>query len=301
MVKSLTNSKNKKFYEICRKIKKAEIQGAENVVKAALKALKLNHSKAAIKKLISLRPTEPALRNSIVKVLNKVEKGTSWKKAIKEMEDYFKEADRKVYTYAGRVIEDRNIIYTHCHSSTVEKTLKMAKKRGKKFTVYVTETRPLYQGRITAERLAKAGIKVVLGIDSNARQFLKKADLFLFGADAITSNGDVINKIGTNMFAEIAKQFDVPSYCLSLSIKYDPITWYGYREKIEERSGKEVWNKKMKNLIVINPAFEIVEARNVDGIISELGLLTSSAFVEQASKEWQNHVLEKLSKVARII
>ena len=300
-MKKRGGKERKKFNQICKAIKQVKIQGAENVAKAALEALKLNHSQAAIKKLISLRPTEPALRNAIVKVLDKVANGISWDKAIKEMEDYFREADKKIYEYAERIIENGNIIYTHCHSSTVEKTLKLAKKHSKKFIVYVTETRPLYQGRITAEKLAKAGIKVVLSVDSNARQFLKKADLFLFGADAITSSGNVINKIGTNMFAEIAQQFDVPCYCLSLSIKYDPITQYGYGEKIEERPVREVWNKKIKNLTIVNPAFEIVEAKNINAIISELGLLTPSAFVEIASKEWHNHALEKLSKAAKII
>lgn len=292
----MDRNKIKKFNEICKAIKEVKIQGAENVAKAALEALKLNNSSSAIKKLINLRPTEPALRNSIAKVLDYVNKGMKWEDAIKNMQEYFENADKKIYEYAARFISNNSIIYTHCHSSTVENVLKLANKRGKKFVVFVTETRPLYQGRITAERLAKSGIKVVLGVDSNARNFIKKADMFLFGADAITSEGNVINKIGTNFFAETAQRYDVPCYCLSLSIKFDPLTKYGYREKIEERPIKEVWDKKIKNLNIVNPAFEIVESENIDGIISELGVLAPEEFVIEAGKHWKNHLLEKLTE-----
>ncbi|MEM4647713.1 MAG: translation initiation factor eIF-2B [Candidatus Pacearchaeota archaeon] len=276
----------KKFNKICNDIRKVKIQGAENIAKAVLEALKIKNDKNAIKKLISLRPTEPAVRNTIAKILEKIEKGLSWEKAIEEMKEYFEISDKKICEYGERIIENNSIIYTHCHSSTIEKTLKFAKKLGKNFTVYVTETRPLFQGRITAENLAKAGIKVVLGVDSNAFNFLKKADMFLFGADAITSEGDIINKIGTAMFAEIAQKLNVPCYCLSLSIKYDPITRYGYQEEIEQRPAKEIWNKKIKNLKIVNPAFEIVKAKNINAIISEYGILAPTAFVEIANKEF---------------
>ncbi|MEM1577435.1 MAG: translation initiation factor eIF-2B [Candidatus Pacearchaeota archaeon] len=284
----------KKFNKICNDIKKVKIQGAENIAKAVLEALKIKNDKNAIKKLISLRPTEPAVRNTIAKILEKIEKGLSWEKAIEEMKEYFEISDKKICEYGERIIENNSIIYTHCHSSTVEKTLKFAKKLGKNFTVYITETRPLFQGRITAENLAKAGIKVVLGVDSNAFNFLKKADMFLFGADAITSEGDIINKIGTAMFTEIAQKLNVPCYCLSLSIKYDPITRYGYQEEIEQRPAKEIWNKKIKNLKIVNPAFEIVKAKNINAIISEYGILAPTAFVEIANKEFDIKKLTSL-------
>ncbi len=284
----------KKFEKICNDIASVRIQGAENIAKAALEALKYRHDAVAIKKLVSLRPTEPTLRNSIAQVMTLVEKGKSWEEAINIMQEYFAKFDARINEYAAGLIKDNSIIYTHCHSNTVEKVLKLARQKGKKFIVYVTETRPLMQGRITAQRLAKAGIDVHLGVDSNARNFIRKADMFLFGADAITSEGNVINKIGTGMYAEIAQHYDVPCYCVSISLKYDPVTKYGFQEIIEVRKPSEVWNKRIKNLTIENPAFEIVEAKNINAIISEFGILSPAEFVMEASKIWEDRILERL-------
>lgn len=286
-----------KFEEICDAIKKVKIQGAENVAKAALEALRFRHDKYAIKKLIALRPTEPTLRNAIAHVLTLIEKRKEWSQAIDVIKKYFDVFDVKLEEYAANFIPEKTTIYTHCHSNTVEKILKLAKQKGKEISVYVTETRPLFQGRKTAENLAKAGIKVVLGVDSNAREFIKKADMFLFGADVITSSGDVINKIGTGMFAEIAQHFDVPCYCASISLKFDPVTKYGFREIIEERLRKEVWDKKMKNLTVVNPAFERVDAKHINAIMSEFGILSPQQFVMEAYKLWEDRILERLEKL----
>ncbi|MEM2932796.1 MAG: hypothetical protein QW622_01105 [Candidatus Pacearchaeota archaeon] len=280
-----------KFEEIYKAIKTLKIQGAENVAKAALKALRYRNDKKAIARLVKLRPTEPALRNAIALTMTIVDKGKSWDEAIRTIEQYFETFDKKVEEYAARIIENDSVIYTHCHSNTVERVLKLAKMLGKEFKVYVTETRPLFQGRITAERLAKAGIQVVLGVDSNATHFIKKADMFLFGADAITAEGNVINKIGTNMFAEIAQRYDVPCYCLTIGLKYDPATKYGYEEPIEERSSKEVWEKKIRNVKIVNPAFEIVEAKNINAIISEFGILSPAQFVIEANKLWRDSLI----------
>ena len=65
--------------------------------------------------------------------------------------------------------------------------LKKAKEQGKKFEVYNTETRPKFQGRITATELAKLGIPVTHYIDSAARLAIKQTDMMLIGCDAIDS------------------------------------------------------------------------------------------------------------------
>ena len=53
------------FAEICMKIQKVEIQGAENVAKAAVKALLIKSDARSVKQLLSLRPTEPCMRNAV--------------------------------------------------------------------------------------------------------------------------------------------------------------------------------------------------------------------------------------------
>lgn len=264
-----------RFHKICRDIKTLKIQGAENVAKAAAHALLLGHDKEAVRRLISLRPTEPCLRNTIKFVLSH----NDIKEGVSHAFEHFDSAQEKIAKLSSRLIENGMLIYTHCHSNTVVNILKHAKKQGKKFKVHVTETRPLYQGRITAAQLAKAHIPVTLFVDSAARLALRKADIAFFGCDAITST-KIYNKIGSEMFAIMAKQRSVPLYVATDSWKFDAKAIYGNEEKIEMRSTKEIWNNPPKGVKILNPAFEKIDPQLVTGIISELGIFMRKSFIE---------------------
>jgi len=229
---------------------------------------------------LNLRPTEPCLRNSVKFVLKDFEK--NYKIAIKHL----KTVRRKIAEIGSRLIRDGIVVFTHCHSSTVIEILKMAFKQGKKFEVYNTETRPLYQGRKTARELAKIGIPVKHFVDSAGRIAIKKSDLVLFGADSITSVGKIINKIGTEMFAEIANKYDKPVYFCTDSWKFNPKTIIGFEEKIEERSPKEVWKNPPKGVEILNYAFESVKPELATGIISELGIFKPAVFVGEVKKNY---------------
>ena len=99
-----------KFEEICRKIKNLEIQGAENVAKAGLVAYSLKPGKDSIKKLLSLRPTEPCLENAL---------RFAEKNSVKDAYEYLEESDEKIAKIGVKLVKGN--VYTHCHSSTVNK------------------------------------------------------------------------------------------------------------------------------------------------------------------------------------
>ena len=86
-------------------------------------------------------------------------------------------------------IRDGMVVFTHCHSSTVTYLLKKAKEQGKTFEVICTETRPVFQGRITAKEMLDLGVKTTLIVDSAARSFMRKADIVIVGADAHNVRG----------------------------------------------------------------------------------------------------------------
>jgi len=261
------------FNKICRDIKSLKIQGAESVARAALRALKLKQDAKSIRKLISLRPTEPMLRNAIefAKINNF---------QVKPILSHFKQSQHIISKYASKKIRKNSIVFTHCHSSTVISVMKEAKKT-KSFKVYNTETRPLFQGRKTAKELAKIRIPVTHFVDSAARHYLKEADLVLIGADAITSEGHVINKIGTEMITDLANEHSIPVYVCANSWKFDPKTLRGYPEKIEQRNPKKVWKNPPKNIKIKNPAFEIMHPDDITAIISEIGVLSPESFVNR--------------------
>jgi len=261
-------------------IKSLKIQGAENVAKAAIIAwMKAKDKEEATKKLAKARPTEPMLRN----VLKYLEKFGNAEKLLEKLDK-----DReKIEKIGSKKIKDGYIVYTHCHSSTVTSVLRRAKEEGKKFEVYVTETRPFYQGRITARELASYKIPVTIFVDSAARQAIKKANIMLIGCDAITAEGIVINKIGSEMFAEVANKYDVPVYVITHSLKFDPLTFFGFEVEIEKRASEEVWENPPKGVKVWNYVFEKINPKLITAIISELGILKPETFVQEVKKVYR--------------
>ncbi len=272
-------SKNnrKRFDKIARDIKEIKIQGARNVARAALYAYSLIPTKDSVKKLLSLRPTEPMLE----KVLDLAEK-----KPYKEILEHFDSAQSEINKSVFNLIKSGDVVFTHCHSTNVVNALIYAKKKGKKFQVYNTETRPLFQGRKTAKQLRKAGIKVTMFIDSAAAVAIEKenrkdkthADKIFLGADALLSNG-VINKIGSGLIAELAHIHKIPFYIVADSWKFT-------RKKvpIEQRNLNELWNHAPRNVKIKNPAFEFVPKKYITGIVTEFGMMKYDKFVKRMGK-----------------
>lgn len=267
--------KQKRFNEILKKIKKIEIQGARNVAKAALEAYLLFPSKDSKEKLLSSRPTEPMMFH----VLEMAEKGISKKEILEHFDFSQKEINKSVFN----LINNGDIIFTHCHSTNVVNALIYSNKKGKKFKVYNTETRPLFQGRKTARELKSNGIDVTMFVDSAAAFAIEKENkddkiyvnkIFL-GADALLKKG-IINKIGSGMFAELAHKNKVQVYIIADSWKFTK-----NKLKLEQRNINEVWDKAPKNMKIKNPAFEFVKRKYISGIITELGLMKYKKFIKE--------------------
>jgi ribose 1,5-bisphosphate isomerase len=110
--------------------------------------------------------------------------------------------------------------------------------------------------------------------------------VFMFGADAVTSEGRVVNKIGTEMFAEMAEKYDTDSYCCTDSWKFDPVTITGKKEPIERRNSHEVWPKAPKGVKILNLAFERVDSELITAVISELGFFPASIFIQEVRKAY---------------
>ncbi len=268
--------KKEQVEKIVKNIKQIKIQGARDIAKAALKAYSLLPTKETRKKLIKARPTEPLLINT----LNKYEK-----LGLKKILQHFAKTQNKINSLTSRLIKKNSVIFTHCHSTTVVQALIYAKKKGKKFEVYNTETRPLYQGRKTARELRKAGIPVTQFVDSAAKialtreQETKKVDMVFFGADAILKDR-IINKVGSGLFAQIAYNNKIPLYILADSWKFTK------EVELEERDFHEVWKKAPRNIKIRNPTFESIPGKYIKAIVSELGILSLEKFVKKVGKSY---------------
>lgn len=281
------------FDQTVKKIKSLEIQGAENIAIAAVEAfaqrLKETKNEQKLQKyaaeLKSARATEPALVNAINYCLANYKKD---KTAPQKVLRHFKDSQKIIAKIGAKLIVNGSRVFTHCHASTVERILIEAKKEGRKFKVYNTETRPRYQGRITATNLSKAGIKVTHCVDSAGRSLLRKCDLFLIGCDSITKSKKIINKIGTESLFDAANESKIPVYVCTNSWKFDTRSTDKKDTEIEERNSKEVWPDAPKNVTIYNPAFEKVDLKKVAGIVSELGLLKPNKFLRKCKKTIKN-------------
>lgn len=265
----------KRFEKILSDIKNLKIQGARNIAKSALYAYSIYPSRESKEKLIHSRPTEPMLFNILDGIENR-----SYKKILA----HFDHAQEKINHHVVKLIKNNDVIFTHCHSTNVINALIHAKKSGKKFEVYNTETRPMFQGRKTANELRKAGIKVTMFVDSalgvalSKEQGTKKADKVFIGSDALLKKG-IVNKIGSGVIAKIARIEKIPVYIVADSWKYTP-----NKLKLEQRNLNEIWSNAPKNIKLKNPAFEFVPKRYITKIISELGVLSYDRFLEKVKK-----------------
>jgi len=293
-----------------RKIKLLEVQGARNVAIAAIEAIntlakekRAENKKQFLKQLSEAkeilfvsRATEPLMRNAVRWITSQVER--SGEEKVKELAQIVSSASQqflknledskeRIAEIGARRIRDNSVIFTHCHSSTVTHLLKKAKEEGKSFEVICTETRPVFQGRVTVKEMLELGVNTTLIVDSAARFFMNQADFVIVGADAITSEGNVINKIGTSMIALVAREARTPFYVVSELLKFDPATMYGDYEKIEERSPNEIWKNIPRNLIIRNPAFDVTRRDFIHGVICEEGIVSPHSIIEVMRRKYR--------------
>jgi len=196
---------------------------------------------------------------------------------------------QRIGQHGEKFIKDRMGILTHCNAGalatagqgTALSVMFEAHKKGRKFTVYADETRPLLQGaRLTAWELKAAGIQVVVICDNMAGWLMKQGliNAVITGADRIAANGDTANKIGTYSLSILAREHHIPFYVAAPSSTFDLSIKSGSEIPIEQREADEVMFFAGKRLTpetvnICNPAFDITEAKDISAIITELGVI----------------------------
>jgi methylthioribose-1-phosphate isomerase len=147
--------------------------------------------------------------------------------------------------------------------------------------VYADETRPWWQGaRLTAWELCKDNIPVTLIADTVAATLMQQGRIgwVIVGADRITANGDVANKIGTYNLAVLAKHHGVRFMVAAPTTTFDLSLTSGIDIPIEERGPEEVVLVKGHRMApekvdVYNPVFDVTPAELIDAIVTEKGVV----------------------------
>ena len=182
------------------------------------------------------------------------------------------------------LIPDGARVLTHCNAGalatagigTALAPVYTAHDAGRLVTVYADETRPLRQGaRLTAWELSRAGINVTVLPDGAAASLLalQQIDLVIVGADRITANGDVANKVGTYGVALAAKAHGIPFYVAAPWSTIDPATPTG-RDIIIEYRDRDELGELPPGVSAWNPAFDVTPRHLVTAYLTDRGLVS---------------------------
>jgi len=310
--------------QIAAEIKEMKIRGAGEIARSAVQALlitaKTSKAKttdelirdldATAKLLLNTRPTAVSLPNGIRYVMHRITSASRDGSvenlravAVNSAEDFIANsrlAIKKIGEIGSKRIVDGDKILTHCNSSAAIEIMKQAWKQGKKFEVTATETRPRFQGRLTAKELGDVGIPVRMILDDAARFFMNRIDKVLVGADAITANGALVNKIGTSLIALAAHEARTRVFVAAETYKFSPETMIGELIEIEDRDPSEVIApddlKRIQNTTVRNPAFDVTPPEYLDLIITEKGIIPPQAAVLMIQEQYGSFSSEELGQ-----
>jgi methylthioribose-1-phosphate isomerase len=245
--------------------------------------------------LRSTRPTAVNLFWGIDRVMEKARAAGSVRGAkeavvneVKAMEEEDVLVNRKLGRNGADLIRDGDTVLTQCNAGalatvgygTALGVVRAAVEHGKLVKVLVPETRPALQGaRLTAFELARDRIPCTLISDTAVGHMMSlgRVDRVIVGADRITGDGYVFNKIGTYQEAVLAKRHGIPFHpaaprsSFDLSRHHDQVT-------IEERGAEEVFQIRGRRIAprgvpVANPAFDMTPPDLVTSMITERGIL----------------------------
>jgi len=230
--------------------------------------------------LLRTRPTAVSLSNAI-RMVTKYQASNleSARQAVIENADRFIENSRKAVERIGQIgsrrIRDGDTVLTHCNSQAALSVISTAHKAGKKVKVIATESRPRFQGITTIGMLDKIGVETELIVDSAVRSVMNEIDLVVVGADVITANGTLVNKIGTAQIALSAREARTSFMVAAETYKFSPKTILGELVTIEEREPEEVLPdiSRYKHVKVRNPAFDVTPHQYIDLICTEAGAI----------------------------
>ncbi len=292
--------------DIAEGIRSMRIRGAGKIARAAAEALKIaaqeyrggggeedfrKYMEHVAQILLSTRPTAVSLPNAVYYVMHRLEKasgsiGDLVDAVVAAADEFIREsleAVQRIAMYGAKLIPSGAVVLTHCHSTAAVSVIAAAYKMGRVRKVYSTETRPFYQGRITMRHLLSAGVPATQIPDSAVRYIMREVDVVVVGADTITSNGALINKVGTSQVALAAHEARVRFYTAAETYKFSPATVIGEPVPIEFRDPSEIvprgWIEAHRGIEVLNPAFDITPPNYIDAIITEMGVIPPQAAI----------------------
>jgi methylthioribose-1-phosphate isomerase len=257
---------------------------AGGMVLAARAGGGLEEVREAARRLGATRPTNNGIRDVVAELLAVAEAtgghglGEAVAQAADALSARHRAAHRALGEHAALLLPDGATLLTHCWAETyLTETVAAALRAGKRISAVCTETRPYLQGaRLTAESLAEMGVPTRLITDGAAAHLMSRGevDVLVTGADRVTMDGHVVNKIGTLQLAIAAHAFGVPFLALVRAPDRQAPT--AADVELEDRDGEEVLHclgrrTASERVTGVYPAFDVTPPRFVGAVVTDRG------------------------------
>ncbi len=195
------------------------------------------------------------------------------------------DASARTAVKAAGLIGSGRFYATLSQSEFVLKTFEIAAGEGRLATVYVMESRPLFEGRQSARALKAMGHRSILVSDASIGYFVERIDAAFVGADAILSDGTLINKIGSYALAAACSVSKKEFHAITSVLKYDPAKNAASFLNKEESPHEIFPNPEFE---VTNIYFDKVRPDLITSVVTEAGSispLSGLAGLEASMKE----------------
>jgi methylthioribose-1-phosphate isomerase len=244
----------------------------------AARSGRLEAVREAAQRLVATRPTNNGIRDVVAELLAVAEAGADVERAAADLAERYRAGYRALGEHAAPLIPDGATVLTHCWADAyLTETVAAVLRAGKQIQAICTETRPYLQGaRLTAESLAEMGVPTRLITDGMAAHLMSRGEVTVFvtGADRVTMDGAVVNKIGTLQIAVAAQAFGVPFVALVQAPDRQAAT--ADDVELEDRDGDEVLHclgrRTASNRVTgVYPAFDVTPPRFVSVVVTDRG------------------------------
>ncbi|KAK9458504.1 uncharacterized protein V1516DRAFT_666983 [Lipomyces oligophaga] len=204
-----------------------------------------------------------------------------------------KESRHKIAELGLPFIRDDDTILIHSYSRAVTELLLLAARQHIRFKVFVTESRPTFEGRRSAQVLRENGIPTRIIVDSAVGYVIQKTDKVFVGAEGVAESGGIINRIGTYQIGLLAKSANKPLYAVAESHKFVrlfPLSPFDLPNPPPLSFSTEDDNKDALSADVdglpSGPLLDFTSNDLITALITDIGVLTSNAVSEELIKMW---------------
>ncbi len=259
------NDFEKRLSEILSNNKSGSSEIKENLIRLFIDILSEGELPRKFIEKAQARLSEFAAVENFLKRFSKFNSASEQLNFLNKLSSKSDEVADKLYMQLKNSLHGNSKIVTISNSKTLVEIFLRASSDFPGIEIFVSESRPINEGIIMAEKLAENNVNVTLITEAMLPGFISTCDFALIGADKILPNGNVVNKIGSRLMAILCGYFGKPFFTIADKSKFSASNEIELKEypKSEIYSGTNLLLK-----VGANYYFEIIEKNLITKIIT---------------------------------